>query len=128
MTRQFLTFAGMGAIGTTGHYATLILLASAGLDPVAASTFGAAVGASINYLLNHRFTFRSTLPHRRSAPRFAVVALSSLLLNTALMAVAVDWLRWPYLPAQILTTSLVLASNFAFSRLWAFRHGTAGES
>ena len=72
--------------------------------------------------------FHPTLPHRRSAPRFAVVALSSLALNTALMAVAVDWLRWPYLPAQVLTTSLVLASNFAFSRLWAFRHSTAGQS
>lgn len=118
---QFLSFATVGAVGTAAHYATLIAGVSLGLGPVTASAIGCTVGAAVNYVLNYHVTFRSSLAHIQSAPRFALIAAASLLLNTVLMAVGVDRLGLHYLVAQVLATGIVLCSNFALSRIWAFR-------
>jgi putative flippase GtrA len=117
---QFLSFATVGAIGTAAHYATLIAGVSLGLGPVIASAIGATVGAVVNYALNYHVTFRSSLAHWQSGPRFALLAVVSLLLNTILMAVGVDRIGLHYLVAQVLATGIVLCCNFALSRIWAF--------
>jgi len=117
---QFLSFATVGALGTAAHYATLIAGVSLGLGAVIASAIGCTVGAAVNYVLNYHLTFRSRLAHRHSAPRFALIAVASLLLNTLLMAVGVDQLGLHYLVAQVVATGVVLCSNFALSRIWAF--------
>lgn len=128
IARQFLSFATVGAIGTVAHYATLMVAVSFGLDPVAASALGCSVGAAVNYVLNYHVTFRSRVDHRRSAPRFAVIAVGSLLLNTLLMAIEVKWLRFHYLVAQLIATALVLCANFLLSRIWAFKEASRSES
>ena len=125
---QFLSFAAVGAVGTAAHYATLIAGVTLGLGPVIASALGCTVGAAVNYVLNYHVTFRSSLAHTQSAPRFAAIAAASLLLNTLLMAVGVDQLGLHYLVAQILATGIVLCSNFALSRFWAFSEPTRNAS
>jgi putative flippase GtrA len=117
---QFLSFATVGAIGTAAHYATLIAGVSQGLGPVTASAIGCTVGALVNYVLNYHVTFRSRLAHWHSAPRFALIAVASLLLNTLLMAVGVEGLGLHYLVAQVFATGVVLCCNFVLSRVWAF--------
>jgi len=74
-SQQFFTFAGIGAIGTAGHYATLILLVQAmNVSPVFATTTGFVIGALINYLLNYRITFKSNKQHRETITKFFSVA------------------------------------------------------
>jgi putative flippase GtrA len=121
--RQFLAFAGVGAVGTSAHYATLIGLVALGMNAIAASALGCTIGAIVNYLMNYHLTFRSQSPHRRSAPRFAVVATISLLLNTFLMALGIKWIGLHYLLSQVLATGPVLCWNFWISRVWAFKEG-----
>ena len=121
IARQFLSFATVGVCGTATHYATLIAGVSLGLDPVAASALGWTFGAVVNYSLNYHFTFRSGLSHRHTAPRFALVAATGLVLNTLLMAVEVGPLRLHYLVAQTFATGTILCCNFVLSRSWAFR-------
>jgi putative flippase GtrA len=123
IARQFLAFAMVGVCGTVAHYVTLIAGVSFRLDPVTASAIGWTLGAAVNYSLNYRFTFRSSLSHRQAAPRFALVAAIGLLLNTLLMAVQVGPLGVHYLLAQVFTTGTILCCNFALSRSWAFREG-----
>jgi putative flippase GtrA len=120
VARQFLVFAAVGLIGTTAHYATLIIAVALGLEPVAASALGATIGAAVNYVLNYHVTFRSGAAHWHSVPRYAVVTVSSIALNTLFMAIAVRLLHLHYLLAQILATGCVLFANFALSRAWAF--------
>jgi putative flippase GtrA len=117
---QFLSFATVGVLGTAAHYATLIAAVSLGLGPVIASAIGATVGATVNYVLNYHVTFRSSLAHWQSGPRFALIAVVSLLLNTLLMAVGVHRVGLHYLVAQVFATGVVLCCNFALSRIWAF--------
>ena len=85
-----------------------------------ASTAGAVLGALINYTLNYHFTFASQKDHRESLSKFAVVALVGLGLNSLFMWAGVHLLGWHYLPAQIVTTGLVMLWSFAGNRWWTF--------
>lgn len=78
---RFLSFLGVGVIATSVQY--LILIASVqGLhaDPVVASTVGFVIAATVNYILNRRYTFGSSKPHLEAAPKFFVVAAGCVLL------------------------------------------------
>jgi len=64
-TKQFVLFATIGAVGTGGHFLTLILLVeAAGVSAVWATTAGFIVGALINYFLNYHFTLLSRVTRR----------------------------------------------------------------
>ena len=120
---QFAAFVAVGTLGTASHYLTLVTSVWSGLQPVSASALGAGVGAFVNYFLNYHFTFAAQSVHRTSAPRFALIALASVALNTLVMALEVNVLHIRYLFAQVVATGFVLSTNFLASRYWAFRVG-----
>jgi len=116
-----MRFAAVGGIATLFQYLLLIALTQlAGADPVHASAIGFCSSALLNYYLNHRLTFRSRKPHWQALPRFSLVALSGLTLNSLLMAVFIRYFGIQYLIAQLVTTSLVLIWNFYLNRRWSF--------
>lgn len=119
---QFTLFSGVGAVGTLGHYAVLVLLVEYGrAGAVFSSMCGFVVGAATNYMLNYYFTFRSKRPHRDAAPRFALIALIGVGLNTAVMGLLANGLELHYLLAQICATVLILVWNFSANRAWTFK-------
>jgi putative flippase GtrA len=121
-----LGFGLVGAVGTAAHYLTLIILVeAAGLPPVWATTLGFAVGAAVNYVLNHRFTFRSTKRHLDAGPKFFTIALATALLNGWLVYIGVQLLGLNYLLVQLVATSAVFLANFALNSLWTFRESDA---
>jgi putative flippase GtrA len=123
LLRQFLLFTGVGAIGTGGHYMTLVLLVHLGnLAPVYASTAGFAVGACINYVLNYRYTFHSHKKHSEALVKFMLVALLGVAINGLIMYLGTEWMQINYLLVQIFATGIVLLSNFSFNKLWTFAH------
>jgi putative flippase GtrA len=125
MRQSLLRFAGyacVGAMGTIVQYLVLASLVSTHLlGAVAASCIGAVAGAIVNYLLNYRFTFRSTTPHRKTAPRFFTVAAAGLCLNGLLMFILTHWAGLPWLLAQCMTTAGVLVLTYTASSVWTFR-------
>jgi len=128
LASRFAAFASMGAIGTTVHYATLVaLVESAGVDSALAAAVGAGLGATVNYVLNHRYTFRSQARHLETLPRFAVTAVIGMLVNALIVHVCVRW-GAPYLAGQVLATGVVLLAGFASSQLWVFRKGGHGRT
>ena len=119
--RQFIMFAGVGAIGTVGHYLVLILMVQVGgAAPLTGSTCGFLVGAFINYLLNYRFTFESKKEHKEALAKFMVVAALGFGLNAAIMFLGTEVLRLHYFGVQLVATGIVLVSNFAFNKAWTF--------
>ena len=119
--RQFLRFVVVGAIATALQF--LILSACVeflGWDPVPASGLGFALSACLNYVLNRRFTFESTVAHRRAVLRFGVIVVSALGWNLLLMLLFTRTLGFNYLPAQVCTTGLVLVWSFCGNALWSF--------
>ena len=120
-SHQFLVFATIGAIGTSGHYAVLILLVQVlHVEPVSATTLGFVVGALINYALNYRITFKSNKKHREALTKFLVVAGLGAVANGAIMSLGVNTFDMHYLIIQLPATCIVLVFNFMANKYWTF--------
>ena len=119
-TNAFTRYLGVGAIGTLLHYLVLIVLVEkAGLRPAVGAVFGATAGAIANYYLNYHITFASKAVHRKTFPKFMVVAGVS----TVLSGFGVRWATAAgvhYLAAQLVCTVLTLAIGFVVNRLWTY--------
>jgi len=114
----------VGVLAAIGHYGTLALAVELGrIDAVPAALAGFLVGGVISYLLNRRWTFASDRPHGAAVPRFALVALAGFFLTGLSMAVLTDGLGLHYLPAQLVTTGLVMLWTFLANRSWTFATG-----
>lgn len=120
-SQQFFIFAGVGAIGTTGHYAVLILLVQIlHTGPVIATSIGFIIGALINYILNYRITFNSNKQHHEALTKFFTVALLGAVLNGSMMSLGINIFNLHYLIAQVLATCIVLVLNFVANKYWTF--------
>ncbi|WP_421793243.1 GtrA family protein [Hydrocarboniphaga effusa] len=126
--RDFILYSGSGVVGTAIHYAVfLALLHSATAHQgivdasrlVLLSTVAALTGALVNYLLNASWMSSRPVRHRRSAPRFALVAATGWGVNAAVVASAAH-LGMAALFAQLLATASVLAVGFLLNRYWTF--------
>lgn len=116
-----MRFLTVGATATLIQYAILVVLVElCSVKPAPASTFGFAVSAVANYLLNKRFTFGSARRHREAAMRFLAVVLLGLLLNYAAMLLLIA-VGANYFLAQLIATGAVLVLNFALGSLWVFK-------
>nr|WP_279306600.1 GtrA family protein [Microvirga solisilvae] len=121
MSRQFIAFFGVGLAAAVAHYGLLILLVEGGgMHPVPATLAGYVAGGLVSYLLNRRHTYRSDRPHREATWRFALVAFVGFLMTWFLMHAFTVWLGGPYLPAQVITTGVVMLWSFMAHKIWTF--------
>jgi putative flippase GtrA len=122
LLRQFISYAGIGAIGTAAHYAVLLCLVELlAIDPVVGSTLGFVVGAIVNYLLNYTYTFRSSARHLPTFVRFFSVALVGGIINLAIMELLVYTASLHYFLSQIVATAIVVVVTFLLNRAWTFK-------
>jgi putative flippase GtrA len=121
-------FAGLGVIGTLGHYTVLVVLVQFwAVDPVFASSLGFVVGAVINYILNYHFTFQSQKRHSEALTKFLIVAIIGAGINGFIMYIGVENTRINYMIIQLFATLVVLLWNFIVNRLWTFAHPAANR-
>ncbi|MGP0057999.1 MAG: GtrA family protein [Beijerinckiaceae bacterium] len=121
LLRQFISFIGVGLVAMVVHYGLLIGLVESGLlAAVPATLVGYLAGGLVSYGLNRRHTFASGRPHEEALWRFATVAGVGFCLTYVFMHIFVDRFAFPYLPAQVVTTGLVMFWSFAANKLWTF--------
>ena len=121
LARQFAAFLGVGAAAAVIHYGLLIALVESGLaSPVPATLAGYIAGGLMSYFLNRQHTYRSSRPHREATWRFAAVALVGFLLTWLFMHIFTLWLGSPYIPAQLVTTGIVMLWSFLAHKAWTF--------
>jgi putative flippase GtrA len=121
LARQFTAFFGVGLVAAVAHYGLLVaLVEGGGLHPVPATLAGYVAGGLVSYALNRRHTYTSRRPHREATWRFALVALVGFLLTWLFMYAFTIWLGAPYLPAQLVTTGIVMLWSFLAHRAWTF--------
>lgn len=120
LRQRLVRFAAVGG-GATGLQFVLLLLfvELLRLEKVGASAAAFAISAGFNYWLNYHFTFASNLSHTRTLPKFALVALVGLAINTGSFAALLLILH--YLPAQVIATGITLLSNFTLHQFWIYR-------
>jgi putative flippase GtrA len=124
LRRQLSAFLIVGLLAALAHYGTLLLLVE-GLrwPPVPSTLLGFICGGIVSYVLNRRHTFASERPHEEAGWRFAVVSVIGFTLTWIIMHALVERLHAPYLPAQVLTTGIVMVWNFLANKLWTFGGG-----
>ena len=121
LARQFAAFFGVGIAAAIVHYGLLIALVEGiAAEPVPATLVGYVAGGLVSYALNRRHTYDSTRPHREATWRFALVALVGFLLTWGFMHAFTEWLGAPYLPAQLVTTGIVMLWSFLAHKAWTF--------
>lgn len=126
LPRQLTAFFAVGVVAAVAHYGVLIALVEAGgFDPVPATLLGYVAGGVLSYLLNRRLTYASNRSHAQAGWRFAVVAGIGFALTGGFMHVFTGWLDLPYLPAQFVTTGIVLSWSFVAHKLWTFADSTS---
>ena len=127
LVRQVRSYVGIGLVATALHYCVLVALVQIfRVPPVAATLCGYLCGGLVSYSLNRRHTFASDRPHDEAVWRFVAVAAVGFGLTYVLMRQFVDLWHAPYLPAQIVTTGMVMFWTFAANRLWTFRGAAEG--
>ena len=119
---SFPLFSWSALIATALQYAVLVGLKELAHAPVIpASLTGYLAGGLLNYILNRRHTFDSDRSHAEAGWRFAAVMCVGFFLTWGFMRLFVNMLEAPYIPAQVVTSGLVLIWNFGAHRLWTFR-------
>jgi putative flippase GtrA len=119
---QLARYGGAGLGAALAHYGVLIgLVDFAGWRAVPATLLGFMAGGVVSYGLNRRFTFAATRSHADAGWRFAVIAAAGFTATWGLMSLFVERWGMPYLPAQIVTTLIVMALTFTGHKLWSFR-------
>jgi putative flippase GtrA len=113
-------FLSVGLASTALHYAVMSLAIEVlGTPVLLAASAGFLAGAALNYTLNRWISFASDRPHREGLPRFALMVVIGVLLNSLLLALGLH-LGLHYLPAQVLATVGVMGFNFACMKYWIF--------
>jgi putative flippase GtrA len=121
LPRQMMSFGAVGLVAALVHYGVLIgFVEAGGADPVPATLLGYVAGGLVSYVLNRSLTYASDRPHAEAGWRFAVVAGIGFALTGGFMHVFTGWLGAPYLPAQLVTTGIVLVWSFLAHKLWTF--------
>ena len=121
LARQFSRFSLVGVVATIVHYSLMALLVELlAVHPVVATAVAFLTALAVSYVLNYKITFKSTSRHRAALPRFATVGTVGLALNSLLVAALTGPADLHWLPAQMVTTLIVLCWNFGANRLWTF--------
>lgn len=119
ITKQFSCFFIVGSLSALIQFSILISFVEFFyIKPIFASTTGYIVGALINYILNHYFTFKSSLSHKKTLLRFTFNSLFGLVLNFSLMKILLIY--YPYILSQVLASGVILFWNFLIHRYWTF--------
>ena len=116
-TLLFPRYLISGLTATTVHFALLLLLAPV-FGVLLSSTIGAIAGAVVNYWILKAWVFRN----RTARPvNYGALCVLSVAFNALFMAVILR-LGAGALPAQILSSLLVMIVNFTISNNWVFKH------
>jgi dolichol-phosphate mannosyltransferase len=130
-TRQFVKFAVVGAIGTVVNLAvlrlTLLAWEQVAADtPYAVEAFASGLAFSVavvnNFVLNRRWTFRSSGPLHVEFGKFLTVSLAGLALNEVFFYLFRARLELHVMLSQLLAIACVLPFNFLLNKFWSFRH------
>ena len=119
-----LELVRFGGVGTTCAAIYFVLLWASGeffkLPMAVRATLAYAPSMLANYLLHRTFTFRSTRPHAHAGPRYVIVQLGGMLINSGVLWLGVDVKAGPYLPVQAAAICIMALWSFAGQKLWTF--------
>jgi putative flippase GtrA len=120
---EALRFAAVGTASAGLYFALLWMLTVLtrwSLTLRATMAYGS--GILFNYLVQRSFTFRSARQHQHAGPRYMVVQLGGMAINSAVIWLGVDVEHWWYPAVQVAAIGLTTIWSYLGQKFWAF-HG-----
>lgn len=114
---------GLVGLGATAIHSLIViaLVQFVAWDPVLATIPAFIIAFLFSYRLNHGWTFGAIGNHRHHFCRFAIVTLTILACNLAIMYGAVDLLGLDYLIGLVVVIAVMPLVSFLLNANWAFR-------
>jgi len=109
---KYFFVGGAAAVVDIGLFSLFANLLGFPWFPVSICTF--VLATLVNYLLSIRFVFESGARHRKHIEIIGVFAISTLALvvNQAVLYVAIEWLGWHLIISKIIATGTVFFWNY----------------
>ena len=122
MMSRFFRHLVAGGIGTL-IYVTLvaILVEIFGLHPVPSVMVAVVIEVLYKYIISRGWVYQPDRTNSYTIPRFLVVVIISLLLNTGIMYFAVEIIQLWYVWGLLSTAFIVPPTNFLLNFYWTFR-------
>lgn len=120
---QGLQFVAVGGVAAMTHLAVVCLLVAwAGMHPLAANVLAFLVAFVVSYHGHAWLTFASVQAHGWPVvARYFAVASLSFVANELLYFIALHWLHWHYFWSLTGVLVLVAVGTFVLSKFWAFK-------
>lgn len=84
------------------------------------ATIAYAPALVLNYLLHRSFTFRSDKRHLEAGPKYLVIQLGGMAINSLVVWLGVDVLLLPFAVAQVLAIGTLSVWSYLGQKLWVF--------
>jgi len=124
---RLIRFGVVGLSATMTHAAILwALVEFLHVRPSIATVCGFLVAFNVSYFGHYYFTFRSTEPHDRALPGFALTAGMGAVLNWLIFVIGTDVLNCNYWIAFAIAVGTVPIFVFLVSRRLAFERRDRG--
>ncbi len=126
--KRILLFVGVNGVGTALDVTSVFLLMHAYVMPLAADVLvGWSLSQTCGYLLNRRFVFQDgDSSPTKSLVRYGALVALNLLVGVGMVSILVDH-GWNYLLTRVLSSIILVFSNFFIARHWVFRVATIGS-
>jgi putative flippase GtrA len=118
---ELIRFVGVGGFTTLLYFgllwaATLVLVAP--MWALAALAYAPAL--FVAYLLHRSFTFRSQREHGSAGPRFLIVQLAGLLINSGVIWIGADAMQLPFVLVQLAAIAIQVLLTYLGQKFFAF--------
>lgn len=121
MGRKLTKYSLVGVINTAAGYGTILLCLAAGIGDYAANAIGYAVGFTLSFVLNRRFTFgrRGAVGHGEVLA-FAASACAAYAVNLAVLTAARSAIGEGNALAQLAANIAYTATFYVLSARYVF--------
>lgn len=116
--KSFYRYALVGVVSNLAVYCVFVVLIWSAVPPVWAAAICYALGLSISYLANRRWSFESTASHRSDLVRFLLAYGAGLIATLVFISVLTLYLR-PEI-AQVINIGLTAMVIYGCLRLSGF--------
>lgn len=120
---RFLKYSLVGFISVGVYFLSVfIFIEKNHWDPVIGSGAAFIIMTAVSFLINVRYTFKSSFTSQKFV-RFLLVSLVGFLLNLLLIFLVVHILSFHYFIGELVTVLVIPLVNFILNNYWTFQEG-----
>ncbi len=116
---RYLLVRGLGVVLYAGII--VVLVEYLNINATVSSIISFVTLSLILYILSYTWVFNYEGSHTESFPKFIATELITLLLNTFIMYIVVDYYQQPYQYGIAATTLIIPVTNLILNFFWSFK-------